>query len=254
MEEEKDGWVSIYRKLLDNEIFKNKPDKWFKIWIYILLSVNHKDNEDKNGFRRGERFFKSEWIQEKCNATSDQVKKCVAFLKTSTMISTIKSTRGFTVKVLNYDRYQFQKENQAPHKAPRKALIKHHESTTINNNDNNDNNDITINNSSSKAVALQNNGNEINKCFDYFYKINPLFKFGNVAQRNAMERIIKKIGIEKTTGMLEYVIHIQGEKFAPQITSPIQLENKMGELIAFARKNKQKTNQVTEIVYDTGDN
>lgn len=77
---------------------------------------------------------------------------------------------------------------------------------------------------------------EINKYLEYFYKINPLFKYGNKTQRSAMERIVKKLGEEKTIAAIEYAISIQGIKYAPTIASPLQLENKMGELVIFWKK------------------
>lgn len=87
---------------------------------------------------------------------------------------------------------------------------------------------------------------DLNKYLEYFYKINPLFNFSNKTQRSAMQRILNKLGEEKTKGTLEYVLTIQGKKFAPIITTPLQLEYKLGELIAYFKKNN--SNQITKVV------
>ena len=39
------GWIKLYRKLLNHEVFKSKDDKLFKTFIYCLLRANHKKNE-----------------------------------------------------------------------------------------------------------------------------------------------------------------------------------------------------------------
>ena len=127
MEYIEEGAIQIARRITSSDIFLNKPDKWLKIWLYILTEVNHKENKNEDGYRRGEKFFKSEWIQDKCKATPDQIKKCVAFLKVSTMISTKRSTRGMFVKVLNYDKYQTLDNYKAPQKALIQAQEKHHD-------------------------------------------------------------------------------------------------------------------------------
>ena len=47
------------RQTIDSDIFYNKPDKWFKIWFYLINEVNHKDNKL---FPRGSCFMKYDWI------------------------------------------------------------------------------------------------------------------------------------------------------------------------------------------------
>ena len=90
------------RQTMDSEIYQ-KPDKWFKIWFYIVSRVNHKA---KGKFKRGQCFMKYQDIIDTTGATKDQVKHCIEFLKCSHMIATQKATRGMIVTVLNYDTYQ----------------------------------------------------------------------------------------------------------------------------------------------------
>lgn len=82
-------------------------------------------------------------------------------------------------------------------------------------------------------------GIEINKILEVFYKAgNKTINFGNKTQRAAAEFIISKIGKEQAVKAAEYATRIQGEKYAPTITTPCQLKDKLGQLITHAKKNK----------------
>ncbi len=37
------GWIKLYRKLLDNPIMTSNDSYLLQLWLYILLSVNHED-------------------------------------------------------------------------------------------------------------------------------------------------------------------------------------------------------------------
>ena len=91
------------RQTTDSDIFYNKPDKWFKIWFYLVNKVNHADNKQ---FKRGTCFMKYEWIMGATGATYHQIKHCLEYLKSATQIATQKKTRGLLVTVINYDFYQ----------------------------------------------------------------------------------------------------------------------------------------------------
>jgi hypothetical protein len=91
------------RQTIESDIFRNKPDKWFKIWFFIVSSVNH---SKRNGFDRGTGFFQYKQIMYETGATQPQVDQFVRFAKRTTMITTRKTTRGLILNILNYDKYQ----------------------------------------------------------------------------------------------------------------------------------------------------
>jgi hypothetical protein len=91
------------RQTIDSEIFFDKPDKWFKIWFFIVNEVSHQDN---GRYKRGERYFRYEWIMERTKATKAQVHHCLRFLRKNLMIATHKKTHGLFIEVLNYNTYQ----------------------------------------------------------------------------------------------------------------------------------------------------
>jgi len=57
------GWISLHRRIKESSIFM-KPSEWFKVWIYLLLEVDH---------RTGEGFFTWEIIQNKTLLISKMV-------------------------------------------------------------------------------------------------------------------------------------------------------------------------------------
>jgi len=125
------------RQTLDSDIFKNKPDKWFKIWFYIVNKANHRDNKE---FKRGEAFLKYEWIVEATGATKSQIDHFIRWSKVGRMLATRKATRGLFISVLKYEQFQNIENYKSDSKSDLKAKQKRNRSDTINKNDNNDKN------------------------------------------------------------------------------------------------------------------
>jgi enhancing lycopene biosynthesis protein 2 len=98
-----------------------------------------------------------------------------------------------------------------------------------------DNNSKTITQATAEAVAEPTT----NELIDLFRPINPTINFGNKTQRKAIETLISKIGSGKTKNAINYAVSIQGTKFSPTITTPIQLLNRYGELQAYYLKNNK---------------
>jgi len=98
-----EGYTMWARQTIDSDIFFYKPDKWFKIWFYLISKVNHKDNRL---FKRGSGLVTYGEIEERTKATKGQIDKLMRFLKKSEMATTRKSTRGMVITILNYDKYQ----------------------------------------------------------------------------------------------------------------------------------------------------
>lgn len=87
----------------------------------------------------------------------------------------------------------------------------------------------------------------VNDLMGLFYKINPGLNFGNKTQRKAMEWLIEKCGIEKAKNTVEFACSVQGQKYAPTITSPLQLKNKIGDLTTFFKKQNTNSNNVRSL-------
>lgn len=110
---------------------------------------------------------------------------------------------------------------------------------------------ISITNKDTKLTTTGNDcvaGKEINNLIELFKEINPSYEkfFSNNTQRKALERLYAKLGEQKLVGVIKSLAKSNTIKYAPTISSPLQLEDKLANLIAFWQK--QKTSQSVAII------
>lgn len=81
---------------------------------------------------------------------------------------------------------------------------------------------------------------DVSEVISLFKVVNPSYEtlFSRNPQRQAASRLLKKYGMEKLRGMVGYLEHSNASKYAPTITTPYALEAKMGELKAWADKER----------------
>jgi len=84
---------------------------------------------------------------------------------------------------------------------------------------------------------------DINHLLKLFEPVNPTLNYGNKTQRKALEELVGKFGDEKIAATIKYAVSVQGQKYAPTITTPFQLKEKMGALKVYYEK--QETNNLT---------
>ena len=82
------------------------------------------------------------------------------------------------------------------------------------------------------SEGTRNPTNEIINIFFYQYSKNNRL-FAMKCQRTAVEDLIKQFDIESVIKFAEFAISCNGKPYAPQITTPLQLQSKMGQLRAF---------------------
>ena len=249
------GAFSLARQIFNSEVWLEKPSSWNKIWIYILGKVNHKDDSK---FKRGEGFFnfRQEVKNIGIDITSDKIKKFLAFARGRAMISTTKSTKGITIKVLMYNKYQDLNNYTSTTKSTLKAPRKHHESTTINKNDKNDKNDKNILQPAvAEEIIYEPENSEAKKTLNKqifglmakFRDYNPVIKINHKTHRKSCEDLINQFGYEKALNIVKYALALQGRQFVPTITTPTQLINKLGDLKVYAERQKAQTPTIVKI-------
>ena len=86
-------------------------------------------------------------------------------------------------------------------------------------------------------------GKEINEIIDLFKNVNPSYEkfFRNTTQRGALERLVKKFGPGKVEEIISILPITNTKKYAPTITTPLQLEDKLGQLVAFTKQQKSES-------------
>lgn len=83
---------------------------------------------------------------------------------------------------------------------------------------------------------------DINTSIELFKPVNPTYQrlFANKTERACMERLLSG-GQERFEQIMQAVVYSHGKQFAPVITTPLQLERKMGELQAFIQRDGENT-------------
>ncbi len=107
-------------------------------------------------------------------------------------------------------------------------------------------NNTNINTDNKPSCDASVAGNKINPLIEKFKPINPSYErlYSNKTQRSALERMVKKWGVEKVGAMIDQLPQIITQKGAPRPTTPYQLEEKLGAIKAFLDQNKQKSNLI----------
>lgn len=109
-----------------------------------------------------------------------------------------------------------------------------------------------VNSNSNSNLNSNSNSKEAKRSFatnnliELFKNINPSYErlFSNKTQRSALERMIKKYGSEKMEKIINSLEITNSKKYAPTITTPLQLENKLGDLIAYIKKEADNKNKI----------
>jgi hypothetical protein len=225
------------RKTLESDVFFWKPDKWFKIWFCLVQLANYKDEKQ---FKRGEVLLTYNEIQLYTKASKHQIESFIKWAKEQGMLGTRKTTRGMFISLLNYDKYQTLENYKSHTETYTEGKRRGNESHTINKNVKNDKN---VKNTELPALA---GGDEVNQVFKRFYDtLNPQIQFGNLTQRKAAESLIKRYGIQKVIAAIDYAVSVSGDVYAPTITTPVQLRDKLAALIAHQSKTKTDPHKQT---------
>lgn len=72
---------------------------------------------------------------------------------------------------------------------------------------------------------------------EIFSVINPTINYGHRGYRADAEVIIGKFGVDKALNTAKFAVQIQGQQFAPTITTPTALRYKLGDLLSYYKKN-----------------
>ena len=106
-----------------------------------------------------------------------------------------------------------------------------------------------INKENKELATLSVAGKDIQLLIDKFKQVNPSYVrlFANKTQRGAVERLVKQYGVEKVGNMIDYLPKIFGKPYAPRITSPYLLEQKLAELISYLKAEKEKEGKVWKL-------
>lgn len=92
-----------------------------------------------------------------------------------------------------------------------------------------------------KKPPTKTDGALINMVMEEFKVVNPSYErlFAQSPQRQALDRMIVKFGVEDVKRMVQYLPKVNGAKYSGiSITTPYQLEGNLGKLKAWGDKQK----------------
>lgn len=89
---------------------------------------------------------------------------------------------------------------------------------------------------------------DIARVIEVFAKtVNPTIRYDHPLQRKAAARMIKRFGIEKVLSMAHYAVKVQADQYAPVITTPYKLEEKMAQLGIHFKRAEAKAPLIAEV-------
>ena len=136
------GWVCVHRKMLEWEWFDDH--NVFRLFMYLLLSANHKQNKWKGiTVKKGSLITGRDALALKTGLSVRQVRTALSKLKSTNDIA-IKSTSKYSiVSITNWDLYQ--SKDQLSDQPATNERPTNDQPATTNNNDNNVNNVNNVN-------------------------------------------------------------------------------------------------------------
>ena len=104
------GWIRLYRQLLESPIFEN--EKALKIWIWCLLKATHTDREQLVGLQvvkleKGQFIFGRKKASEELNINENTIYKYIKMLEKLEMITTNSNTKFTIVSIRKWEEYQY---------------------------------------------------------------------------------------------------------------------------------------------------
>ena len=106
------GYIHLYKKIMENEYLNSCPHLYFRVWIWMLLGANFKDTAKvkrgqlKTSISEMKELFTVKFGNRKQVPTSKMLRHCLGCLS-SVNLCGISNVKGdITITILNYDKYQ----------------------------------------------------------------------------------------------------------------------------------------------------
>lgn len=239
------GWVKLHRQITENELWLSEPFTKGQAWIDLFLNANHKDGSfwirgNRIDVKRGQIGWSELTMASRWKWSRKKVRHFLNYLETTQQITQQKLAKLTTIlTIVKYETYQKDttedttEEQQKNNRGYTNKNVK---------NDKNEKNDKK-NNIATTSVVADFDQKSVNIILEKFQMLlNPNINYGNKTQREAVIFLLKGIGLEKLIRTIEYAASIQNDQFAPTITTPYQLKEKMAQLTMYYNK-QSKTNE-----------
>lgn len=100
-----EGYVKIYRKIVDWEWYDDLPT--FKLWIHLLLKVNHEDKKWRGiDVKRGSCVTSYGSLVSETRLSKKQIERALRNLVTTGEVEKVTTSKNTLIIITNYDKYQ----------------------------------------------------------------------------------------------------------------------------------------------------
>ena len=105
------GWVKVYREIMENDLWEDKPFARGQAWVDMIMLANHKDHEFlfNSTFLNvtpGTVVTSKRMLGERWGWSRTKVTKFLNELEMVEMISQKSDTKKTVIKLINYEKYQ----------------------------------------------------------------------------------------------------------------------------------------------------
>ena len=231
------GWIKLHRQLIENSIFDN--EKGLKVWIWCLLRANHQKStillgRQKVTLNAGEFAMGSKKESEILKIAKSTLWFWLEYLAKEGQLELKKTNKYTIIKVKNWKKYQLLELKSDSNEDADGTQI------GTDNNVKKDKNDKEPSAGKPRSESTQFS-KDISEVIDSFKEINPSYQklFKQSPQRQAAQNLLILMGKEKLLEGIKALPDIISQKYAPRITTPVQLENKLGELKVFLQQKSR---------------
>ena len=114
-----DGWIRLWRQLLENPLWVEKPFSRGQAWVDLLMLANHKENTVILGnltvvIKRGQLHTSELNLAKRWGWSRKKVRAYLTLLKRLKMATTQGTAKGTTITIENYEIYQGEGTAEGP--------------------------------------------------------------------------------------------------------------------------------------------
>lgn len=214
-------FIKFWESTIENEIWQNDPVAW-RIFEYLLVMAYRGKPQ---GTMRTTRYK----IENIVNVNNSTAYRALARLEKAKMVTTSRTSKFTTVRICNWHKYQGSGELDGEHQMNIKRTSNEHSYKISKNKE------ILTNVSMAKPVY---GNSEINEMVALFEADGVKLK-SQTKQRQAAQRIIKRVEKGRAIGVVRAAIACQTDQFAPTIGDLVALDKRLSDLVAYYKKNSQ---------------
>lgn len=234
-------FIEVTNNLLEK---KHRKAMGTAVWefMWCLDKITRIDDQN-NGWILGGKPVRLKEIRENLGITEQKISKNLNKLAEAGYLELIHAPYGIVIKVKKAQKRFNQKGKPVVEKRFNQKGKAPNQKVKPPNQKGKPNKTRQITDTDNKAISLapqDGAGKLINDLIDGFKGVNPNFErlFPNKTERKALERMTKKHGHEKIKKVIEQLVKTNSIAYAPVITTPLQLERKLGNLIAFYQRKR----------------